>query len=108
MSWIALQDLLGVIEYLIYTQSIAGAVNAVSPVTCTNTVFTKTLAQTIKRPALFRVPALILRTALGEMANELLLQDNAVTPSRLLQAGYVFSCRELEDALRFELGLLVR
>lgn len=106
MSWIALQDLLGVIEYLIHTPSISGAVNAVSPAICTNTAFTKTLANAIKRPAFLRAPAFVLKTTFGEMANELLLQDSAVTPSKLLQAGYTFSHSNLEDALRFELGLL--
>ena len=105
MSWIGLQDLLGIIEHIIHTPALSGAVNAVSPTPCTNLEFTKVLAKILRRPAICGIPAQFLKIALGEMADEILLANSAVNPKALLTSGYSFSFPELEDALRFELGI---
>ena len=54
-----------------------------------------------RRPTLLSLglPAPIMRLALGEMANELLLEGQRVTPSRLLDAGFTFRFTSLDSAL---------
>jgi uncharacterized protein len=103
-SWIALDDLLPVFARVLADRSLAGPVNATSPGSVTNAEFTRTLARALRRPALFAVPAWVLRLALGEMAEEMLLSGARVRPSRLLAAGFRFGYPELEPALRHILG----
>jgi len=104
MSWIALQDLLGIFEHAIYSSTLRGPVNAVSPRAVTNSEFTKALARALHRPALLRAPAAALRAILGEMADALLLASSRVMPLQLIKDGYQFLYPELDAALRGELG----
>jgi len=104
MSWIAREDLLGVLEFLLLTDSLRGPVNAVAPNPVTNAEFTRTLASVLGRPAVTPVPAFALRLLFGEMADETLLAGQRVRPAALLAAGFPFRHPQLEEALRFEMG----
>ena len=105
MSWIALEDLLGIFEHIIYTPEITGPVNAVAPKACTNREFTETLGSVLNRPTVIRAPQALLRIGLGEMATALLLSSNRVVPRKLMASGYDFIMPDLSTALKFELGL---
>jgi len=104
MSWIAIDDLVGAIQHVLLTPSLAGPVNAVAPSPVTNRTFTKTLGRVLHRPTLAAVPAFALRLAFGEMADAALLSSTRVAPERLLATGYRFRFPELEGALRHLLG----
>ena len=104
MSWIAIDDLLGVFLLALSTAALAGPVNAVAPTPVTNREFTRTLGRVLGRPTIARVPAFALRLAFGEMADAALLASTRVRPERLLAAGYRFRFPELEGALRHLLG----
>jgi uncharacterized protein (TIGR01777 family) len=104
MSWIALDDELGVIEHALAVQQLSGPVNAVAPNPVTNREFAKTLGRVLGRPAVVRTPAVALRVALGEFAQESLLAGQRAAPERLLESGYQFRHPELERALRHLLG----
>jgi hypothetical protein len=104
MSWIAIDDLLGVIHHLLDRDDLAGPVNAVAPEPVTNAVFTKTLGRVLGRPTVAPAPAFALRLALGEMADATLLSSTRVKPERLLATGYRFRFPALEGALRHVLG----
>jgi uncharacterized protein (TIGR01777 family) len=106
MSCIALDDLVGAIHFLLRDQRIRGPVNAVGPAPVRNAELTRMLGRLLRVPAFLAVPPALLRLALGEMAEELLLAGNRVTPARLSEAGFVFHYPDLESALRFELGLV--
>jgi hypothetical protein len=103
-SWIALDDLLGVILHALSTPALHGPVNVVAPHPVTNLEFTKTLGRVLKRPTLFPMPAFAARLAFGQMAEELLLASTRMEPARLLATGYKFQHRELEPTLRYLLG----
>jgi uncharacterized protein (TIGR01777 family) len=103
MSWIALDDLVAVIQHLLDRSDLAGPVNAVAPSPVTNAELTKTLGRVLGRPTLVPVPAFALRLALGEMA-ETLLASTRLRPQRLLDTGFRFRFPELEGALRHVLG----
>src|SRR5256884_5700333 len=62
--------------------AIRGAMNVVAPQAVQNTEFTKVLAKTLHRPALFPAPTFALRLALGEMADALLLSSQRVKIGR--------------------------
>jgi len=103
-SWIALEDLVGVLHHCITTEQLEGPVNAVAPEACTNREFTRTLAQVLGRPALFPVPRFAARLAFGEMADALLLSSARVQPVRLTETGYQFRLASLREALQVLLG----
>jgi len=96
MSWVSMDDVLGIIRFALDHGEIAGAVNATAPEPVTNADFTATLA----RPAPFPVPAAALTLVFGEMARATLLASQRVEPRRLLAAGYTFRYSSLEPALR--------
>ena len=104
MSWIALDDLLGVVHHLLDRADLEGPVNAAAPEPVTNAVFTKTLGRVLGRPTVAPVPAFALRLALGEMADAALLSSTRVRPERLQASGYRFRFPDLEGALRHVLG----
>ncbi len=104
MSWVALEDLVAMIQYALATNSLTGPVNGVAPHPVRNAEFTKILARVLHRPAIFPAPAFALRLALGEMADALLLVSQKVLPKRLDDSGYRFSLPDLEKALQCVLG----
>jgi NAD dependent epimerase/dehydratase family enzyme len=106
MSWIALDDLVGAIHHALSTDDLAGPVNAVAPAPVRNATFARELGRVLRRPAVLPTPAFVLRLALGEMADELLLASSRIEPRRLEESGFRFLHPELEGALRFELGRL--
>ena len=107
MSWISMDDLVGIIDHAIHNESLHGPVNAVSPKPATNQEFSITLARLLSRPSFLALPAFGARIAFGEMADALLLASARVLPARLKESGYRFQFPELEDALRHELTLQV-
>jgi len=104
MSWIAMDDLLAAVSWVLTDESLRGAVNTVAPSPVTNRQFTDALGRVLRRPAVVPVPAFALRLRFGEMADEALLASTRVVPERLAQAGFRFRLPELEPALRHALG----
>jgi len=98
-SWVALDDVIGAIEYAMKTSTLAGPLNVVSPNPVTNREFTTSLASALSRPALFPMPAFAARAALGQMADELLLASQRVEPAKLRASGYRFRRPDLDMAL---------
>ncbi len=99
MSWLTLPEAVGMIRFALSNSGLVGPANAVAPKPIQNADFTRILAKTLHRPALFPAPAFALRLALGEMADALLLVSQRVKPSKLEQAGYQFAQPELAAAL---------
>jgi uncharacterized protein (TIGR01777 family) len=104
MSWVHMEDEVGLIRHLLNSESLQGPVNATAPAPVTNREFSKTLGRVLGRPAILPVPALALKLLMGEMAQELLLDGQKVMPRRALADGYRFRFPELEGALRDLLG----
>ncbi|MGH3274482.1 MAG: DUF1731 domain-containing protein, partial [Streptosporangiaceae bacterium] len=77
---------------------LSGPVNLTAPAPVTHTEFTAALARAVRRPALLRVPAPLLRAGLGEASSEL-LGGNRVLPARLLHAGFTFRYPAIDAAL---------
>lgn len=98
MPWVHLEDMLGIIVYLLNNPQCKGPYNATAPYPVTNREFAKRLGSALKRPAVLPVPAFVLKLALGEMAGLLLTGQNAL-PEKIRKAGYVFRFEHLEAAL---------
>ncbi len=108
MSWVTLEDVVGILRFAIENASsrgavnvapVRGAINVVSPQPLQNAQFTRVLAKAMHRPALFPAPAFALRLALGEMADALLLSSQRVAPQALEKLGYRFLHPDLNGAL---------
>lgn len=104
MSWLALEEAVGIIRYALEAPALRGPVNAVAPHPVRNTEFTALLGSVLHRPTLFPAPAMALRLSLGEMAEALLLSSQRVLPRKLEEAGYSFQHPELRTALVALLG----
>jgi uncharacterized protein (TIGR01777 family) len=100
MSWIALDDVVDAIKFILNDNSQHGPINIVAPNPVTNVEFTKKLSEALSRPALFAMPAFGARLAFGEMADALLLSSQRVDPVKLKDSGYDFIEPELSGALR--------
>lgn len=98
MPWIHLADISDLFLFLAEDDSANGVFNGTAPNPVTNNEFTKTFASTLNRPAIFRVPACVLKTAMGEMAT-LLLGGQRAIPEKALAAGFAFKYTELKPAL---------
>lgn len=99
LSWVALADVVQAIQFLLNDNRQQGHFNITAPRPINNTEFTRALAKLVHRPAFFRVPAVVLKLAMGDMST-LLLDGQRVLPSRLLQAGFIFQYPTIEGALR--------
>lgn len=98
MSWISIEDVLGIIGFAMENHSLSGPINAVSPSPVTNREFTRALAGALHRPALLPVPAALIRLAMGEAGVNLALGSTRVVPGRLIEAGYGFIHPEIGSA----------
>lgn len=102
MPWISLQDEIEAIRFVL-ERDVSGPVNLMAPAPVRNGEFTAALGRVLHRPTLFTVPGSAARIALGEFAGEVLGGQRAV-PKRLAGAGFSFAHRDVEAALRAELG----
>jgi uncharacterized protein (TIGR01777 family) len=98
MSWIHVDDLVGLFAYAIDRSEVRGVVNGVAPAPVTNAEFTAALGRALHRPAVLRVPGLGLRLALGEMS-AMLLASQRVLPRAAQRFGFTFRYPEIGPAL---------
>jgi len=101
ISWVTIDDVVEMIQYIMTNDSINGPVNLVSPNPVSNYQFTRTLGRVLHRPTILPMPGLIARIIFGEMANELLLAGTRAIPQKLINSGYKFRHSELEAALKY-------
>ncbi len=99
ISWITLDDVISIINYLLNDEKLSGPFNLTAPNPVTNIEFTETLGKVLSRPTFFFVPKFMLRVALGEMADAALLSSTRAIPKRLLDSGYKFKDEKLDNAL---------
>ncbi|NDC40928.1 MAG: TIGR01777 family protein [Chitinophagia bacterium] len=101
-SWIHMNDVAGIIEWLWRTPGAAGVYNAAAPEPVTNRVFLRTLRQTLRVAMGLPLPEWFLKIAVPVFCTEpeLLLKSRWVLPERLLSAGYTFAHPNLEGALQ--------
>lgn len=100
MSWVALDDVVGIIKHALTNETLTGALNVVAPRPVKNSEFAATLGRVLGRPTIFPMPAFAVRLMFGEMGETLLLSSERVEPARLRATNYKFAYTELEGALR--------
>jgi len=99
VSWVTLRDVVGVVEHVLGSEAMAGAVNVVSPGVVRNADFVRALGEALHRPAVIPVPAWALRLLFGQMGEETVLSSVRGVPERLLADGFLFRDTEIRAAL---------
>jgi len=105
LSWIHLDDMVGVLVSMLEDKRWSGAVNAVAPGAVRNVDFARALGAAVHRPAVLPLPGAALRLALGESA-QVVTASQRVVPARLHAGGFRFAHPELAGALQEVLGLV--
>ena len=99
MSWIHIRDEVRAIRFLLESNTSSGPYNLTSPNPVQMKTFIKSISITIKKPAWIRVPGMLLKTVLGEMAEETILSSLDIIPGKLLHEGFKFEYPHLAPAL---------
>ncbi|RUO58596.1 TIGR01777 family oxidoreductase [Pseudidiomarina insulisalsae] len=98
-SWIHLEDIARVIEYLLEHEECQGVYNATAPNPLPQEEFSATIAKVLRKSHFMRVPGWVLKLLLGEMS-QMLLTGQRVVPARLQQTSFEFNYPTAEAALR--------
>ncbi len=98
MAWIHILDMVNAIQHLLSNEDAQGVYNFTSPNPNTNHFFSLALAKRLERPCIFRVPAFVIKTLMGE-SSDLVLYGQKVIPERLLSEGFAFTFPTLKEAL---------
>jgi uncharacterized protein len=98
MSWIHIDDLVGLMLHAAEHEEVRGPMNAAAPHPVRNAEFTKALGHALHRPAILPVPKLALRVAFGEMS-QVMLASQRVESKVAASTGYAFQHPELAEAL---------
>jgi hypothetical protein len=96
--WIHMNDLVGALEFLAFTENLSGPFNLTAPNPVRNKALAAALGRVLGRPAIMPAPAFMLKLAMGELADVLLASQRAL-PAELLKAGYGFTFPRIEAAL---------
>ena len=97
-SWIHIDDLIEIYKKILLDGRLVGAVNAVAPNPVRNKELTSTLGRVIKRPVLFRIPKIILRIILGQLAYAV-IGSQQVIPKKLRETGFNYKYPDIYKAL---------
>jgi uncharacterized protein (TIGR01777 family) len=105
LSWISIDDVVGVVHRALFDDRLHGSLNAVAPVPVRNRELTDTLARLLHRPAILPVPAAALKLLFGEMGDEAILGSTRAVPGRLSALDHHFRHPSVESAIVHLLGL---
>ncbi len=104
MSWIHIDDEVGLILWALDDKRVWGVINATAPNPVTNREFSKALGRALHRPAVMPVPKLAVAALRGGELADAVAGGARVLPRRAQDLGYEFRHPELDDALRSALS----
>jgi len=101
ISWIHVNDLCRLLLFAIENENVSGIYNAVAPNAVTNKVLTLTLAKQMRNKLFIpvHVPAIVLKTMLGELSIEV-LKSATVSAEKIKEAGFNFLYPSIEPAIK--------
>lgn len=100
LSWVHIDDEIGILLWALDNEGVNGVVNASSPNPATNRDFSKALGRALNRPAVMPVPGLVLDLKFGKEFGQVLRGGQRVLPKRTEELGYEFKHPRLDEALR--------
>lgn len=99
VSWIHIDDEVGILLWALDNPRVSGVVNATAPNPVTNRAFSKSLGRALGRPAALPVPGVTLDLMYGKEFGKVLRGGQRVLPRRALDLGYEFRHPEVDEAL---------
>jgi uncharacterized protein (TIGR01777 family) len=99
LSWIHIDDEVGILLWAFDNESVSGVVNASSPNPATNRDFSKALGRALGRPAIAPIPGFVLDLKFGREFGAVLRGGQRVMPERTQKLGYKFKFPQLDGAL---------
>jgi hypothetical protein len=100
MSWIHIDDEVGILLWALDSENVSGAVNSTAPNPVTNRELSKALGRALGRPAVLPVPGFALDLMFGNEFGAVLRGGQRVVPRRALDLGYEFRHPDLDEALK--------
>lgn len=97
--WIHLEDEVAAIVFCLDHSKMNGPTNLVAPQSVTLSQFCASLGKAMRRPSWLRVPSFVLKMAIGEMAEGLVLGGQKAIPQKLVAEGFVFKYQDVDAAL---------
>lgn len=99
VSWIHVNDEVGILLWALENERASGTINATAPNPVTNRELSRSLGRALGRPAVLPIPGLALDAMYGREFGAVLRGGQRVMPRRALDLGYEFRHPELDGAL---------
>jgi uncharacterized protein (TIGR01777 family) len=99
VSWIHIEDELGLITWALDNEKVSGTINATAPEPATNKDFSKALGRAVNRPAIVPVPGLVLDAKFGREFGQILRGGQRAVPKQAQELGYEFKHPDLDETL---------
>jgi uncharacterized protein (TIGR01777 family) len=100
MSWIHIDDEVGILLWALDEEKVSGVVNATAPNPVTNRELSQALGRALHRPAVMPVPGFVLDLKFGAEFGRVLRGGQRVMPRRALDLGYEFRYTDIDKALK--------
>ena len=99
ISWIHIEDICRIYQFVLERSDLQGVFNAVSPFPVSNKELTIEIAHKLRRPIFFpSIPKWVLKMVFGEMAS-VLLDNCKVTSQKIEKEGFQFKYPNIKEAL---------
>jgi uncharacterized protein (TIGR01777 family) len=100
MSWVHIEDVVGLFLWALDDHRVWGVINGTAPNPVTNRELSKALGRALHRPAFMPVPKLAVAALRGGELADTVAGGARVIPRRALDLGYEFRHPELDEAMR--------
>jgi len=100
VSWIHIDDEIGILLWALDNDAVSGTVNSTAPNPVTNREFAQAIGRALGRPASVPVPGFVLDLKVGGEFGKVLRGGQRVMPRRALDLGYQFRYEDIDSALK--------
>jgi len=100
MSWIHVDDEIGILLWALDNEKVSGTINSTAPHPVTNREFSQAIGRALGRPASVPVPGFVLDLKFGSEFGKVLRGGQRVVPRRALDLGYEFRYSDIDSALK--------
>jgi uncharacterized protein (TIGR01777 family) len=100
MSWIHIDDEVGILLWALDSEKVSGTINSTAPNPVTNRELSQAIGRALNRPAAVPVPGFVLDLKFGGELGKVLRGGQRVMPRRALDLGYEFRYPEIDGALK--------
>jgi uncharacterized protein len=100
VSWIHIDDEVGILLWALDDEKVSGTINSTAPNPVTNREFSQAIGRALHRPAAVPVPGFALDLKFGSEFGKVLRGGQRVMPRRALDLGYEFRFTDIDSALQ--------